>query len=79
MVEVHVDRLGGDGGELVAEAHLVDAAHGGPVREHVVLPLRLVVEDIVQGVCDEAVHIVVPPSYDLQRVQTMRARAQREA
>lgn len=77
MAEVNVHRLGGEGGELVAEAHFVYAAHGGPVGEVVVLLLHLVVQDIVQGICDKTVHIIVSPSNDLQEGTRTHARTQR--
>lgn len=58
MAELKVHRLVREGGELVAEADLVDARHSGGVREAVVLLLLLIVQDIVLGICDEAVHVV---------------------
>lgn len=66
VAELQVHSLGGECGEFVAEAHLVDAAHGGGVGEAVVLLLHLVVQDIAQGICDEAVQVVVSTSDDLQ-------------
>lgn len=66
MAELQVHRLGGECGEFVAEAHLVDAAHGGGVGEAVVLLLLLVVQDIAQGICDEAVQVIVSTSDDLE-------------
>lgn len=66
VAELQVHRLGGECGEFVAEAHLVDAAHGGGVGEAVVLLLHLVVQDIAQGICDKAVQVIVSTSDDLQ-------------
>jgi len=59
--QVQVHNLVGEGGELVAEAHLVGAAGGCGVGEAVVLLLALVIQHVAQRVCHEAVHIVVPP------------------
>lgn len=53
-------------GELVAEADHVDALHGCGVREAVVLLLLLIVQDVVLGIGDEAVHIIVPSCYHLE-------------
>lgn len=66
VAELQVDDLVGDGGELVAEAHLVGAARGGDVREAVVLPLHLAEQHVVQGICHEAVHVVVSAGDDLE-------------
>lgn len=50
-----------EGGELVAKTHLVAAFHICGVREAVILLLLLIVQDIVVGISDEAVHVIVPP------------------
>lgn len=66
MAELQVHRFVGKGGELVAEADLVDALHGRGVGEAVVLLLLLVVQDVALRIRDEAVHVVVASSYDLK-------------
>lgn len=64
--EVQVHRFVCKSGELVAEADHVDALHGCGVREAVKLLLRLIVQDVVLGIGDEAVHIIVPSCYHLE-------------
>lgn len=61
MAELQVHRFMREGGELVAEADLVDALHSCGVREVVVLLLLLIIQDITLRICDEAVHVIVPP------------------
>lgn len=61
VAELQVHRFMREGGELVAEADFVDALHSCGVREVVVLLLLLIIQDITLRICDEAVHIIVPP------------------
>lgn len=66
MSEVQVHRFVCVGGELVAEADLVDALHSRGVGEVVILLLLLIIQDVVLRISDKAVHVIVAPCNDLQ-------------
>jgi hypothetical protein len=71
-LEVKVDGLMREGGELITEAKPVDALGLCLVREAVILLLGLPVDDVAPGVFHIAVHIVVASSDNLtttKRVQ----------
>lgn len=61
MSEVQVHRFVCVGGELVAEADLVNALHSRGVGEVVILFLLLIIQDVVLRISDKAVHIIVAP------------------
>ena len=64
-LEVKVDGLVREGGELIAEAKLINALDLGPVRETVVLLLGFPVDGLSQGVLHVAVHVIVASGNDL--------------
>lgn len=64
-LEVKVDGLMREGGELITEAKPVDALGLCLVREAVILLLGLPVDDVAPGVFHIAVHIVVASSDNL--------------
>lgn len=66
MAELQINNFMDKGGEFIAEADLIDSLHGCGVREAVILLLLLIIQDIVLGICDKAVHIIVPPCNDLK-------------
>ena len=68
-LEVKVDRLVSEGGELVAEAELVGSVLGRSVRETVVLFLHLLVENRALWVFQATVHIVMSTRHNLTDTQ----------
>lgn len=66
-LEVKVDSLVCEGGELVTEAKLVGAVLGGGEGEAVILLLHLLVEHGAVGVLQTTVHIIMAPGDHLKR------------
>ena len=68
-LEVDVDELVREGGELVGEARLVLARHLRLELVRVVLLLHLLVEHVVLRVRDDHVHVVLPAGHHLKIIK----------
>lgn len=73
-LEVKVDSLVREGGELVTEAEPINALGLRLVREAVVLLLGLPVDDVAHGVFHIAVHVVVASSDNLTTTKSVQLR-----
>lgn len=71
-LQVKIDGLVREGGELITEAKPIDPLDLSPVREAVILLLGLPVDGVAEGVLHRAVNIIVASSDDLTTTKDTR-------